>query len=83
MQTYQPRPENMFEELLLADALSEPSDEEILLRTIHSQWVNLDTITRDNLLKFETPGFRLPRGAYRELNVKTLVSAVPYWTALC
>ena len=66
----------MFEELLLADALSEPSDEEILLRTVHSQWVNLDTIIRDNLLKFETPGFKLPREADGDLNVKILVSLV-------
>ena len=73
MQTYQPPPENMFE-ALLSDAPSEPSDEGILLRTIHSQWIDLHAVTRDNLLKFETPGFRLPRMATGEQNVKILVS---------
>ena len=81
MQTYQPPPENMFEERLLSDALSEPSDDEMFLRTIHSQWVNLHTVTRDNLLKFETPGFELPRGADGSLNVKISVSSVSYCTA--
>jgi hypothetical protein len=38
-------------EALLSDAPSEPSDEEILLWTVHSQLVNLHTFTRDNLLE--------------------------------
>ena len=74
MRTYQPPPENMFE-ALLSDAPSEPSEEEILLRTIHSQWIDLHAVTRDNLLKFEQPGYKLPRMATGEQNVKTLVSA--------
>ena len=57
MQSYQPPPEDMFEGPLLSDALSDPSDEAMLLRMIHSQWVSLHAVTRDNLLKFETPGF--------------------------
>ena len=73
MKNYQPPPENMFE-ALLSDAPSEPSEEEILLRTIHSQWIDLHAVTRDNLLKFETPGFKLPRMATGEQNVKVLVS---------
>jgi hypothetical protein len=72
MQTYQPPPENMLE-ALLPSAPSELSEEEILLRTIHSQWVDLHAVTRDNLLKFETPGFKLPRMATGEQNVKILV----------
>ena len=84
MQTYQPPPEiNMFEELLLSDTLSGPSDDEILLRAIHSQWVKLHAVTRENLLKFETPEFELPRGAHGDLDVKTLVSSMSCWTALC
>ena len=66
-------PEDIFEAALY-DALSAPSDEEILLRTIHSQWVDLHADTRNNLLKFETPGFTLPRMATGEENVKVLVS---------
>jgi len=81
MQTYQPPPENMLE-ALLSDAPSEPSDDEILLKTIHSQWIDLHAVTCDNLLKFEKPGFKLPRMATGEQNVKTLVSFVCYWTAL-
>jgi len=73
MRTYQPPPENMFE-ALLSDAPSEPSEEEVLLGTIHSQWVELRAATRDNLLKFETLGFKLPEMATGEQNVKTLVS---------
>ena len=72
MQTYQPPPENMFEKLPLSD----PLNEETLLRTIHSQWVNLHAVTRDNLLKFETPGFKLHREAHGDMNVKILVSSV-------
>jgi len=76
MRSYQPPPEDMFE-ALLSNAPSEPSDEEILLRTIHSQWIDLYDVTRDNLLKFESPGFRLPRMATGEQNVKNLVSFSP------
>jgi len=81
MQTYQPPPENMFE-ALLSDAPFEPSEEEVLLRTTHSQWIDLHAATRDNLLKFETPGFNLPRMATGEQNVKTLVSFMYCCTAL-
>jgi hypothetical protein len=81
METYQPPPENMFE-ALLSDAPSEPSDDEILLRTIHSQWIDLHAATRDNLLKFETPGFKLPRVATGEQNVKNLVSFMSCWAGL-
>ena len=77
MQNYQPPPENMFE-ALLSDAPSEPSEEEVLLRTIHSQWIDLHAVTRDNLLKFETPGFKLPRMATGEQNVKVLVSFMSF-----
>jgi len=77
MQTYQPPPENMFE-ALLSDAPFEPSEEEVLLRTIHSQWIDLHAATRDNLLKFETPGFELHRMATGEQNVKTLVNFMSY-----
>ena len=81
MQTYRPPLENVFK-ASLPDAQSEPSEEEILLRAIHSQWVDLHAFTRDNLLKFETPGFKLPRMATGEQSVKNLVSAVSRWTAL-
>jgi hypothetical protein len=82
MQNYQPPAENMFEALLSDDPPEEPSEEEILLRIIHSQWINLHVVTRDNLLKFETSGFKLPRMASGEQNVKTLVSLNRCWTAL-
>ena len=73
MQNYQPPPEDMFE-ALHSDAPPVPSEEEILLRTIHSQWIDLHAVTRDNLLQFETPRFRLPRMATGEQDVKVLVS---------
>ena len=57
-----------------------PGPMEILLRTIHSQWVDLHASTRDNLLEFERPGFELPRIATGEENVKILVSFVSQWT---
>jgi len=69
-------------EALLSNAPSEPSDEETLLRTIHSQWIDLHAVTRDNLLKFENPRFRLPRMATGEQNVKNLVSFMSRYTAL-
>jgi hypothetical protein len=78
MQNYQPPSETMFE----SDAPHEPSEDKILLRTIHSQWVDLHAVTRDNLLKFENSGFILPRMASGEQNVKALVSFNRRWTAL-
>jgi len=51
-----------------------PLDEGILLRTIHRQWGDLHAATRNNLLKFETPGFTLPPVAIGERDVKILVS---------
>jgi len=58
------------------DTPSDPSDEEILLRTIHRQWGDLHAVTRNNLLKFETPEFTLPPMASGEYDVKVLVSFV-------
>jgi len=81
MQTYQPRPETEFP-ALLPDAPSEPLEEEVLLRTIYIQWIDLHADTRDNLLKFETPGFKLPQMATGEWKVKMLVSFKSCWTAL-
>jgi len=75
MQTY-PSPVGVYY------APSDSSDEEILLRTIHRQWGDLHAVTRDNLLKFETPGFELPQMATGEQNVKILVSSVSLWTVL-
>ena len=80
MRTYQPPVENMFE-ALHSDVPPQPSNEEILLRAIHSQWIDLRASTRDNLLMFETPGWRLPRMATGEQNVKVLVSLMLYWVA--
>jgi len=81
MQSYQPPPENMFE-ALFSDAPSAPSEEDVLLRTIYNQWIDLHAATRDNLLKYESPGFKLSRMATGERNVKTLVSFKSCWTAL-
>ena len=72
IQTYQSPSKNKLESPL-SDA---PSEEEIMLGTIYSQWANLHAVTRDNLLKFETPGFQLPLIATGDLHVKTLVSLV-------
>ena len=57
-----------------------PGPVEILLGTIHSQWINLHDFTRDNLLEFEKPGFELPQMATGEQNVTILVSFVSHWT---
>ena len=80
MQTYQPPPGDVFE-VRLSDAPSKPSEEEALLRTIHNQWIDLHTVTRDNLLKFEDLGFTLPGMASGEQNVKNLVSLTCCCTA--
>ena len=77
MQNYQPPPKEMFE-AQFSDAPSKPSEEEILLWTIYSQWIDLHAVTRDNLLKFEDPGFILPQMASGEQNVKNLVSSKSY-----
>jgi len=69
MQSY-PSPAEIY------DTPSDPSDEEILLRAIHRQWGDLHAVTRENLLKFETPDFTLPPMARGEHDVKLLVSFV-------
>ena len=79
MRTYQAPAENPFESLLsdiLSDVPSEPSAEEVELRTIHSQWIDLHTITKSNLLKFEDPRFELPKRARGQHDVKNLVSPI-------
>ena len=81
MQTYQPPPENLFE-ALHSEAPSEPSEAEVLLRKVHSQWVDLHAATCENLLKFETPGFKLPRMATGEQDVKDLVSFTSYHSSI-
>lgn len=73
LEHYRPPPENMFDELL-SDVPSKPSEEELRLKIIHSQWVDLHRDTRRNLLKFEKPGFQLPKTATGEEEVKKLVS---------
>jgi len=78
VQTYQP--EDTFE-ALFSDALPEASEEEILRNTIPRGWIDLDVVTRDDVLKSEKPGFRFPRMTTGEQNVKTLVSFTSCWTA--
>ena len=84
MQTYKPPSEDIFEALLsdAPDAPSEPSEEEVELRTIHREWIDLHANTHSNLLKFENPGFHLPRQATGEQDVKNLVSPVRQSIAL-
>ena len=85
MQTYQPPSENLLDALLSDapfDALPEPSEEEVELRKIHSEWIDLHVNTRSNLLKFENPDFQLPRQAKGEKDVKNLVSPIRHSIAL-
>ena len=85
MRTYQPPSENLFDTLLsdnLSDALSEPSEEEVKLRKIHSEWIDLHANTRSNLLKFESSRFQLPGQAKGEQDVKNLVSPISHSIAL-
>ena len=84
MRTYQPPSENVFE-ALLSDAPNtpfEPSEEEVELRMIHREWIDLHANTHSNLLEFENPDFHLPRQATGERDVKNLVSAMRHSTAL-
>ena len=71
--------QNMFG--ALSDAPSGPEDEDLHMRTVRHHWIHLDDATRIKLLKFETPGFRLPRMATGERDVKILVSFMSRWTA--
>jgi len=77
MQTYEPPTEERIE-APSPGAPSEPPEDEVILRRIHSQWVDLHAVTRENLLEFETPGFELPRAASGEQNVRNLVNQTNY-----
>jgi hypothetical protein len=84
MMNYKPPSENIFESLLSddpSDTSYEPSEEEVKLRTIHSEWIDLHPITCANLLKFEDPRFRLPSMAAGEQDVKNLVSLIRFRVA--
>ena len=85
MRTYKPPSENLFESLLSdsqSDALSEPSKEEVELRIIHREWIDLHAMTHSNLLEFEKPSFHLPRQATGEQDVKNLVGLMRHSAAL-
>jgi hypothetical protein len=74
MEKYKPPSDGLYDKLFSDEAIPKPSEEDVRLRIIHSQWVDLHPITRQNLLKFETPGFKLPKMASGEQEVKNLVS---------
>jgi hypothetical protein len=74
MRNYQPPSNDLYDEIFSDEAIPEPSEEDVRLRTIHNQWVDLHPTTRQNLLKFETPNFKLPEMASGEQEVKNLVS---------
>ena len=75
MRTYDPSSENL-SDALLSDVLSKPSEEEVKLKKIHREWIDLHFNTRGNLLKFEKPDFQLPRQETGEQDVKNLVSPI-------
>lgn len=52
----------------------EPTLEEVQLKELHAQWVDLHVATKKNLLEFERPDFRLPSKAKGHEDVKKLVS---------
>ena len=79
MQTYEPPSENIFDSLLYEAPPSEPSEEDVKLRTIHREWIDLHVITRRNLLQFEESGFELPKKAIGEQDVTNLVSLMRCW----
>ena len=53
-----------------------PSAEEVRLKELHAQWVDLHAVTRANLMRFERPGFRFPSKAIGHTDVKNLVGEV-------
>ena len=73
VEAYEPPTEDMFE-ALLSGTPWQPSEEEVMIKRIHSQCDGLHTVTRNHLLEFETPGFELPPMAAGEQNVKKLVN---------
>jgi hypothetical protein len=84
MKNYKPPSEDTFASLLSddqSDIPCEPSEEEVKLRTIHSEWIVLHAITRDNLLIFEDPDFKLRSTAEGEQDVKHLVGLIHFRVA--
>ena len=75
MRTYKPPLEDIFD-TVVSDAPDAPSEEEVRLKTIHREWIDLHDMTHRNLLKFEKPDFYLPRQATGEQDVKNLVSPI-------
>ena len=85
MRAYVPPSDVLFDSLRSdsqSDALSELSKEEVELRIIYREWIELHAMTHSNLLKFENPSFHLARQATGEQDVKNLVSFIRHSTAL-
>jgi hypothetical protein len=70
---YQPPSEDVYDVMFDGEA-DPPSPEEVQLKELHAQWVDLHAATKKNLLEFERPNFRLPTRARGHADVKKLVS---------
>lgn len=75
MAHYQPPSEDPFDVMFgdANDTPSEPTPEQVQLREIHSQWVDLHAATRRNLMEFEKGSFQLMPKATGHEAVKALV----------
>jgi hypothetical protein len=76
MAHYQPPSEDLFDVMMFGDgdaAAGEPTPEQVELREIHAQWVDLHTVTKKNLEEFEKLSFRLRSKATGHKEVKNLV----------
>ncbi|KIM23880.1 hypothetical protein M408DRAFT_332082 [Serendipita vermifera MAFF 305830] len=82
LRLYQPPSENIYDVMFEGEP-EEPSPEEIRLKELHAQWVDLHVATKKNLLEFEKPDFHLPSRATGHEDVKKLLSQLNDIVRLC
>jgi len=72
LQAYEPPSDDVYD-VMFEGETEPPTPEEVELKELYAQWVDLHAATKKNLLEFEKPSFRLPAAANGQAGVKKLV----------
>lgn len=72
LSSYNPPSEDVYD-VMFDEVAQTPTEEEVRMKELHAQWVDLHAATKHNLIQFEQPNFRLPSTATGHREVKNLV----------
>ncbi|KIM23876.1 hypothetical protein M408DRAFT_332078, partial [Serendipita vermifera MAFF 305830] len=79
---YQPPSDDVYD-VMFEEETEEPSPEEVRMKELHAQWVDLHAATKENLKLFEQPNYYLPSKATGHREVKDLLSKLNDVVRLC